>query len=122
MGDFKGLTAWQLSFDLTIAIYRQTTGFPPDERYGMASQLRRAAVSVGANIAEGSGRPSLRDQARFFYIALGSSREVEALLLIAGELSMIPEDQVAMLKEAVGRLQRTVRALAMSAQRRSSRE
>jgi four helix bundle protein len=83
MGDFKKLTVWQRSVDLTEHVCAGTRVFPREELYGLSSQLRRAATSSPANIAEGTGRFTPRDEARCFRIALGSATEVECLLLIA---------------------------------------
>ncbi|RIK78924.1 MAG: hypothetical protein DCC67_11055 [Planctomycetota bacterium] len=73
--DYQRIVAWQRSHCLTLAVYQQTKLFPSDERFGMVSQLRRAAYGVSANIAEGSGRESKRDYLRFLYISLGSLKK-----------------------------------------------
>ncbi|HWB00364.1 MAG TPA: four helix bundle protein [Pirellulales bacterium] len=83
---YRDLIVWQKAIDLVEAIYDATRGFPTEERYGLSSQLRRAAVSIPSNIAEGQGRASSRDFARFLEIALGSLAEVETQLVIAGRL------------------------------------
>ena len=69
MGDFRKLEAWQEAHHLTLDLYRITRGFPVDERFGLVSQVRRAAVSVGSNIAEGTGRNNNGDFARSLSIA-----------------------------------------------------
>ena len=84
----QDLTVWQRGFQLVKAVYILTEKFPREERFGMTSQLRRAAVSIPANIAEGFGRKSRRDFARFSSIALGSARELETLLLLAVEINL----------------------------------
>ncbi|MCB1217987.1 four helix bundle protein [bacterium] len=81
--DFQDLIIWQRSFQLAEEIYRMTERFPKSEIYGMTSQLRRSAVSIPANIAEGYGRFSQKDYARFIGIALGSCTELETLLLLS---------------------------------------
>ena len=91
MGGFKQLTVWKRSRVLTIELYRVTSGFPQSESNGLVSQIRRAAVSVAANIAESCGRHSGRDQVRSYRIALGSARELESLVLIAGDLQFVNE-------------------------------
>ncbi len=90
MKDFRDLQVWQKAHELALSIYRESVAFPAEERHGLTGQLRRAAVSIPANIAEGCGRTGDREFARFLQIALGSSSEVEYLLLLARELSLMP--------------------------------
>jgi four helix bundle protein len=87
--DFKKLEVWQLSHVLTVNMYRCTKGFPDDERYGLISQIRRAAISIEANIAEGCGRNTKMDFARFLQQAMGSAAELECHLLICKDLGML---------------------------------
>ncbi len=87
--DFRTIIAWQEADNLVIEIYRITELFPLEERFGLTSQLRRAVVSVAANIAEGSGRNSLKDFLRFLYNAQGSLSEVEYYLQIASRLEFV---------------------------------
>jgi four helix bundle protein len=95
MQDFKKLEVWQLSHALTVDMYRCTKRFPDDERFGLISQMRRAAVSVEANIAEGCGRNGKMDFARFLQLAMGSATELECHLLICRDLGIlkIPEHE-----------------------------
>lgn len=86
MRNYRDLIAWRVGMDLVEAIYRQTKSFPKDEIYGLTSQLRRAAVSIPANIAEGQGRGTPAEFVRFLRIAYGSLREVETLITIAHRL------------------------------------
>ena len=79
----QDLIVWQRSFDLAEELYELTSRFPREELYGLTSQIRRASVSIPANIAEGYARFSRKDYARFIAIALGSAREVETLILFA---------------------------------------
>ncbi|MGE3268005.1 MAG: four helix bundle protein [Chloroflexota bacterium] len=105
--NFRDLLAWQRAMDLVQAVYALTADFPPDERFGLTSQLRRAAVSVPSNIAEGQGRGSRADFGRFLAIAYASLREVETQLLIAVRLEYTSERQchsAMCLTEEVGRL------------------
>ena len=76
MQDFKNLKVWQVAHRVTLQVYRLTPRFPNEERYGLVAQMRRAAVSTCANIAEGCGRSTDADFARFLYIAKGSLNEV----------------------------------------------
>jgi four helix bundle protein len=86
---YENLKIWKESVDLAESVYSLTKKFPKDEIFGMTSQLRRAAVSVSANIAEGSGRHSRKDFCRFIDIAIGSLNETESLLHVAHKLKYI---------------------------------
>jgi four helix bundle protein len=90
---YKDLVAWQRSHQVTLAIYRQTRQFPTEERFGLTSQLRRAAYSVPANISEGSGRDTNKDYLRFLVIAISSLKETEYFLLLARDLGYLAGDQ-----------------------------
>lgn len=87
--DFRKIRAWELADDLAVKIYRLTKGFPSQELYGLVSQLRRAVVSVPANIAEGSNRGSKNEYLHFLHIAAGSLAEVEYYLHLAARLEYI---------------------------------
>lgn len=84
---FKDLHVWQRSIQMTVAIYRFTSHFPPDERFGLTTQLRRASVSVASNIAEGYGRGSRGEYKHFLGMARGSNAEVQTQIFLANELS-----------------------------------
>jgi four helix bundle protein len=83
MRDYRNIDAWKLADDLTVAIYEKTRTFPKEELYGLTSQLRRAAYSVPANIAEGSARESQRDYLHFLYIERGSLTESQYFIHLA---------------------------------------
>ena len=85
-GSFKDLLIWQRSVVFAKEIYKLTARLPRDEQYGLASQLRRAAVSIPSNIAEGSKRGTRKDFRQFLHIASGSAAEVETQLIIAAEI------------------------------------
>ena len=105
--DYSDLIAWQKAMDLVEAVYCCTARFPADERFGLTSQLRRAAVSVPSNIAEGQGRRSPGEFLQCVSVAQGSVREVETQVLIAGRLrSITSAEQADMvhLTHEVGRL------------------
>jgi four helix bundle protein len=89
---FRGLEVWQLSMDLAVRIYDVTGGLPESERFGLTSQLRRAAVSVPSNIAEGHGRGPGRANASFLRVSKGSLNEVETLLELARRTGLLAED------------------------------
>ncbi len=93
MRQYRNIQAWKLSHKLVLMVYQSTRGFPVEERYGLTSQLRRAAASVPANIAEGCGRNSQGDLLRFLDIALGSLKETEYFLFLSKELAYLREDE-----------------------------
>jgi four helix bundle protein len=89
---FWDLDVWKKAHEGTLRIYPQTTSFPREERYGLARQMRDAAVSVPANIAEGFGRRSARDKAHFYTMSLGSTEEVRYFLILAPALKFMRDD------------------------------
>ncbi|MDP9269031.1 MAG: four helix bundle protein [Acidobacteriota bacterium] len=91
---YKELVAWQKAIDLVVAIYKLTEGFPKHELYGLTSQLRRAAVSVPSNIAEGQARYSKREFVHFLRNSLGSLAEIETQLVICERLKYIDAEQL----------------------------
>jgi len=92
MQDFKQLTVWQKAHELTLGVYKTSAAFPSDEKWGLTGQLRRACASVPANIAEGCGRDSDADFARFLRISLGSAFEAEYHLMLARDLGLLTGD------------------------------
>ncbi len=91
---FKDLLVWQKAITLTTLVYRCTESFPRDERFGLTNQLRRAAVCIPSNIAEGYGRGTKRDYCYFLSVARGSNLEVQTQLIIAGNLKFGFSEQV----------------------------
>lgn len=91
MKDFGTLKVWEKAHALTLAIYKSTEGFPKQEMYALTSQIQRAAVSIPANIAEGCGKDSDAELKRYFLISMGSSSELEYLLLLAHDLGYLPK-------------------------------
>ena len=89
MQDFKNLVVWKRSHALTLDLYRVTKSFPASEQFGLTSQIRRAAASIPANIAEGSGHVGNPELARFLSIASGSASELEYHLILARDLNLI---------------------------------
>ncbi|HJW08436.1 MAG TPA: four helix bundle protein [Holophagaceae bacterium] len=87
--DHRKLQVFQLARELAVAVYKATSNFPPEERFGLQSQLRRGAVSVAANIVEGCARRTSGEYIHFLNIALGSSAEVGFLVELAGELGFL---------------------------------
>lgn len=92
MKNFKELKVWQKSHELAVAIYKMTNVFPREEIYGLTSQIRRASVSIAANIAEGCGRSGQAELARFLLIAAGSASELEYHLLLSRDLELLHND------------------------------
>lgn len=90
---YKELIVWQKSIELVKEVYLLTEVFPKSEMFGLISQMRRAAVSIPSNIAEGSGRKTIRDYAQFYSIAYGSALELETQIVIAKELKFAKKEQ-----------------------------
>jgi len=97
----KDLHVWQKSIELVTDIYTLTKEFPKEELFGLASQLRRAAVSIPSNIAEGSARNHNKEFVQFLYIAQGSCSEIETQLIIAKNLNLISENTLKLLLEKI---------------------
>lgn len=96
----KDLDVWKIAIDFVTTIYQITSLFPKEEIYGLTSQIRRAAVSIPSNIAEGAGRKSKTEFKQFLYIALASASELETQIIIANNLKYLQEDKYEnMLKE-----------------------
>lgn len=94
MRDFKKLEIWKNGMELAVMCYDITRKLPLSEKYGLVSQMNRAAISVPSNIAEGNSRISDKDNRRFMEIALGSCNELETLLLLGGKLGLITEETI----------------------------
>jgi four helix bundle protein len=93
MQDFTKLLVWQKAHNLTINIYKFTYGMPKEEKFGLISQIRRASVSIESNLAEGCGRDSDKELARFVDISMGSSFELRCQLLIARDLGYLEQSK-----------------------------
>ena len=94
MKDYKKLKVWEKSIELVLKIYKLTGSFPISEQYGLTSQIRRSAVSIPSNIAEGSGRQSEGDFNHFLNIAKGSSNELETQVIISKKLAYLSDDDL----------------------------
>lgn len=108
---FEKLDVWQLAIEFSDEIYRVTATFPTDERFGLTNQLRRASVSIAANIAEGAGRQSNKDNQRFIDIAYGSLMEVVSHLTIARRQEFLDADSWEELRGNADRLARMLSGL-----------
>ncbi|WP_423818423.1 four helix bundle protein [Salinimicrobium sp. TIG7-5_MAKvit] len=94
MKSHQDLTVYQKSIDLVVITYQITKSFPPEEKFGITSQIRRSAVSIPSNIAEGAARQSKKDFSRFLYISLGSLAELETQLEISVRLEYLKKDNL----------------------------
>ena len=111
---YQDLAAWQNARELNYEIYQVTKEFPQDERFGLISQIRRAAVSIPSNIAEGYGRGSRADYIRFLRIARGSLFEVETQLILSSDLGFVNDDLRNELNEKITAVARPLSGLIRS--------
>lgn len=109
--DYKELTAWQRSMDLVREVYRCTRSFPREEMFGLSSQMRRAAVSVPSNIAEGKGWYSKKELIQFLYKARGSLLELETQIIIARDLDYMNDATTRSLSAATLEVNRILNGL-----------
>jgi four helix bundle protein len=112
MRNFRQLDVWKKAHELTLEIYRLTSRFPSQERYGLSSQLQRAPASIGANLAEGCGRETDADFKRFVQMATGSACEVEYHLILAHDLSLIDDRTHVLLNGNINEVKRMLVGLA----------
>lgn len=108
MKDYKELSFWGKSHELAKDVYKMTERFPKEETYGLVSQLRRAALSIPTNIAEGCGRESRKELKRYLVIASGSAAEVEYLLYFAKDIGYIDVENYAQLEQRILEIKRTL--------------
>ena len=108
MNYFKELKVWQKAFDLVTEIYTKSQEFPKEELYGLTSQIRRSAVSIPSNIAEGCGRKTNKDFANFLGISLGSAFELETQLIIAKNLNFMNSDDFKILENEIHHIQNMI--------------
>ena len=106
MRNFKKIQVWQKAHKMTLKIYKITATFPEDERFGLISQMRRASASVPTNIAEGAGRDTQKEFARFVHIASGSASETEYHLLLAHDLGYISPEEYPPLEQDIIEIKR----------------
>jgi four helix bundle protein len=121
MKDFKDLKVWLKAHELTTLIYSVSRAFPRDEMYGLTSQLRRAAVSIGANIAEGCGRRSDGEFVRFLQIARGSASEVEYHLLLSRDLKFMDASGFQNLQSKLVEVQRMLTSLVSAIEQKGTK-
>ena len=101
MQNYKDLKVWTKAHEFTLKVYEFTQNFPKEEVYGMTSQMRRAASSIPANIAEGCGKYTQQDFARYLNIALGSANESEYFILLSKDLKFISQDDYAIINQLI---------------------
>ncbi len=106
MRNFRNWDVWKNSKALVSVIYKTTKGFPDSEKFGLTNQVRRAAVSIAANIAEGAGRKTDKDFKNFLFIALGSAFELETLIDLSLEIEFINQTQYDELHDQIDHIQR----------------
>jgi four helix bundle protein len=114
MRNYRELEVWQESHKLTLELYKLSRQFPKEEMYGLTSQLRRAAVSIGANLAEGCGRRTSPELARFVRIAMGSASELDYHLLLVRDFEFITSEQYGWLSKDLVRVRKMLTGLLSS--------
>lgn len=118
--NYKELKVWQKSYQVGLEIYRITKGFPNEEKYGLTSQIRRAAVSVPSNIAEGYGRKTTPEYIQALYVAYGSNCELETQTLLSGDLGYIKNDEMKKIQMDIEEVERMLKALIKSLENKHS--
>ena len=108
---YRDLTVWQKSYELALLVYRMSDAFPSEERFGLTQQIRKSAISVPSNIAEGFGRHTLTDYLRFLAIARGSLYELETQMLLSEDLGFCGKNQAL---DLIGDVNRLLNALITS--------
>ncbi len=111
ISSYRDLLVWQASVDLATRCYKLTAGFPSAELYGMTSQIRRASVSVAANIAEGHGRDGTGNFIQFLRVSQGSLKEPETHLVICGRVGLLDEQTLGALQDRCDEIGRMLRSL-----------
>jgi len=112
--NYNELKVWEKSYQLCLEVYRMTKGFPKNETYGLMSQMRRAALSIPSNIAEGYGRKTTPEYLRGLYIAYGSVCELETQILLSGDLGYLMEKSLSKLQGDLGEVETMLKALIKS--------
>jgi four helix bundle protein len=114
MGNYRELTVWKQAHSLVLSVYQKTGSFPDRERFGLTAQVRRAAISIVSNIAEGSGRQGDREHVRFLRIARGSACELECQLLLSRDVGYLEASAWQLLDRDCQDLSRMLNALIRS--------
>jgi len=111
MQDFNNLKVWQRAYQLALSVHRSTKFFPDYEKFGLANQMRRASTSIAINIAEGSGRTTDPDFARFLDIAMGSASELQCQIMLATDLNYLEQECRNSLRHDVQEVRRMLNSL-----------
>ena len=111
---FRELIVWQKAMDLVVAVYERTESFPQREIFGLTNQMRRAAVSVPSNIAEGQGRSTTDGFVHFLYVAKGSLQELETQVILSRRLQFLSEDDYTVLQSQLCEVARILNGLITS--------
>lgn len=107
----KKLDVWNKSVELATEVYRITGKFPEDEKYGLVSQMRRAAVSISSNIAEGAARQTRKEYVHFLFIASGSASELETQIIIARKVGLVDQQRAATLTGSINSVSKMIHGL-----------
>lgn len=118
--NYRDLQVWQKAYQLCLEVYKATGEFPKHELYGITAQIRRAAVSIPSNIAEGYGRKSTKEYIQFLYVAYGSLCELETQILLSADLGYFGREQCEMLAFEIRAVERMLKALINSLEKKSA--
>ena len=108
---YRDLIVWQQAMDVAVETYRLTSAFPKDEMFGLTSQMRRAAVSIASNIAEGEGRKSKNEFSHFLGIALGSKSELETQIVLSERVNLLKSSETELIKKSLDDIGKMLTAL-----------
>ncbi|MGB3075433.1 MAG: four helix bundle protein [Chitinophagales bacterium] len=114
MNKYQDLIVWQKAMDFAAKIYGLTRKFPAEEKFGLTSQINRAAVSIASNIAEGAGRDSKKEFSQFLSISMGSCFEAETQIMLAKRIGLMKEQEIQPLMELSSEIQRMISGLKKS--------
>jgi len=115
---YKDLIVWQKSYDLCLQVYKSTHTFSKEEKYGLVIQMRRSAVSIPSNIAEGYGKKTIPDYVRSLYLANGSACELETQILLSGDLGYIENKELEILNNKINEVGRMLKSLIKSLEKK----
>ncbi len=121
MRNYRDLVVWQRAHALTVSLYGATRAFPREEQYGLTSQIRRAAASIGANLAEGCGRRTDGEFGRFLLIAMGSASELSYHLLLAKDLMLLKKPEYDACENQLSEVRRMLTSLTMKVKQTTAR-
>ena len=108
---YKNFKVWQKSHSLVLEVYKIAISFPKEEQFNLVSQIKRAAISIPTNIAEGSGRETQKELIRFLYISSGSAHELEYLITISAELNLISKEKSDVLLDEIDQIKKMLAVL-----------